>query len=375
MRYLRICLIAVGQLSCLSVSVHAQSAQPPDAAAGPPQEAPPTAPRATRLPVDVAGYVDFRSLTTDEETQASYFREYAASIFLSKTIDRWLFHSEINANTAPEWDSEGIHLFPRSSNLSVKLETASVNYNWRDWLQGQAGFIFVPTYWRTHRYQSTTLTVDDPLIDQSIFPTAFTGGMIHGDKYFEEGGFSYQIYGGVSQQARFDDSAPGDPLRRARSVGGKVVWHVPNHHFFDALDFGVHLLSANYITRGDGRTDFQGAELNVSRGRVGVLSEFASSSDIVQRGTPGGHRDGYYLQPSYRIAPTLHAVAQYERLTHDSPLNADVFRLARQTLGLTYRPIPSVSLKVEADRDAPLHSPLPAFYGVTAGIVYFFRAP
>ena len=26
-------------------------------------------------------------------------------------------------------------------------------------------FFFIPTYWRTHRYQSTTLTVDEPLID------------------------------------------------------------------------------------------------------------------------------------------------------------------------------------------------------------------
>src|SRR6202043_602390 len=113
-------------------------------------------------------------------------------------------------------------LFPATSHLSVKLETASVNFNWRDSLQLQAGFLFVPTYWRTHRYQSTTLTVDEPLIDQAIFPTAFKGAMIHGDKYLDEGGISYQLYGGSAQQTNFDAVSAGD-VTRSRAVGGKMV--------------------------------------------------------------------------------------------------------------------------------------------------------
>jgi hypothetical protein len=379
MKYLRINLIAVialCQVLCISGWVHAQSASGSDPAPDqPPEAVRATADRTARFPLDVAGYLDVRNLGDDEEARSSYFREYAASVFLSKTVNRWLFHSEINANTAPEWDSEGIHLFPRASNLSVKLETASLNYNWRDWLQGQAGFIFVPTYWRTHRYQSTVLTVDDPLIDQSVFPTAFTGVMIHGDKYFEEGGFSYQLYGGAGQQARFHDAVPGDALRRSRSVGGRFVWHVPSRHVFDALDVGVHLLRADYRIPDDTRTDFRGAELNVGRGRIRLLAEYATSSDVVQFGTPGGLRAGYYLQPSYRITSTLYAVAQSDRLTHESRQSADAFRLTRLALGLTYRPVPSVSLKVEAERSQPLRSSLPVYYGVTAGIVYLFRTP
>ena len=58
-------------------------------------------------------------------------------------------------------------------------------------------------YWRTHRYQSTTLTVDEPLVDQSVFPTALKGVMIHGDKYWEDGGISYQFYTGISQEEEF----------------------------------------------------------------------------------------------------------------------------------------------------------------------------
>jgi len=328
----------------------------------------------TLLPVDVAGYLDFRQLASDDLSVTRPFREYAASVFLSKTIGRWLFHSEINGNTAPEWDSEGLHLFPRSTNLSVKLETASVNYNWRDWLQGQAGFLFVPTYWRMHRYQSVVLSVDDPLIDQSIFPTAFKGGMVHGDKYFEEGGFSYHLYGGVSQEAKFHDAVPGDDLRRARSVGGKFVWHVPTRHFCDTFDIGVHQLTAHFTTGRLSRTDFHGAELNVARGPIRVLAEFAASSNRVQPGQTSSPRQGYYLQSSYRFSPTLFGVAEYDRLTRGSRVD-DQFRLARLSMGLTYRPVSPLSLKFEVDRRVPLRSSLPAYHGVEAAIVYFFHTP
>jgi hypothetical protein len=150
---------------------------------------PPSAevPATRTLPVEVAGYINFRYLDDDALQEHNFYREYSASLFLSKTVGRWRFHSEFNADTAPEYDSDGIHLFPRRPSLSVKLDSAFVNYNARDWLQIQAGLLFIPTYWRMHRYQSTTLTVDEPLIDQNIFPTALKGGALYGDKYWADG--------------------------------------------------------------------------------------------------------------------------------------------------------------------------------------------
>src|ERR1700730_1904873 len=205
----RLTALALCQVLWLTAATRAQSVSAPDLGPpgpGPQEAGPSAADKVAPPPLDVAGYLAVRNLESDNLADRSSFREYSGSIFLSKTIGRWLFHSEINANTAPEWDSEGIHLFPATSHLSVKLETASVNFNWRDSLQLQAGFLFVPTYWRTHRVQTTTLTVDEPLVDQAVFPTAFPGAMLPGDKYLEEGGISYQIYGGSSQQATFEDA-------------------------------------------------------------------------------------------------------------------------------------------------------------------------
>jgi hypothetical protein len=332
----------------------------------------PTADNVASPPLEVAGYLASRNLTNDELVDRNGFREYSASVFLSKTIGRWLFHSEINANTAPEWDSEGIHLLPRMSNLSVKLETASANFNWRDWLQVQAGFLFVPTYWRTHRYQSTALTVDEPLVDQAVFPTAFTGVMIHGDKYLEEGGISYQFYGGSAQQADFEGTVVAVDLARSRAVGGRVVWHIPSRHLFNTLDVGFQAHRGVYADAGP--TQVYGSSLNLEAGRLQVLGEFADASSGASLTQASYYRQGYYLQPSYRIAPPLFLVARYERLNRDSR-DVDVSRMAKQSLGVTYRPIPAISLKLEAERFEPERGRVPPYYGVGFGLVYFFRVP
>jgi hypothetical protein len=340
----------------------AQSIAAPEPASQEPEH--PAAPAVTPFPLDVAGYLSVRNLTEDDLAEHHVYREYSGSVFLSKTIGRWLFHSEINANTAPEWDSEGIHLFPRTSNLSVKLETGSVNYNWRDWMQVQAGFLFVPTYWRTHRYQSVTLTVDEPLIDQAIFPTTFKGAMIHGDKYREEGGISYQFYGGTSQQPNFENLA--DPAL-SRSIGGKVVWHIPSRHLFDTLDVGFQVHRA--INADTSRTQVYGGHVDLETGPFRMLGELGDASTGAPPGQTSTFRQGFYLQPSYRIARPLWIVARQERLSFD------VTRLARQSLGVTYRPIPVVSFKIEADRFEPGRAGFPPYYGVSAGLVYFFRVP
>src|ERR1700733_9794411 len=176
-----------------------------------------------RFHIDVAGYVSFRYVNDDALQERHFYRDYSASLFLSKTVGRWRFHSEFNADTAPEYDSDGIHLFPGRPSLSVKLDSGFVNFNARDWLQVQAGLLFIPTYWRTHRYQSTMLTVDEPLIDQTVFPTALKGGAVYGDKYWGDGGMglSYIVYGGIDQQSQFQESTQVVQVERARAVGGK----------------------------------------------------------------------------------------------------------------------------------------------------------
>jgi hypothetical protein len=327
---------------------------------------------ARSFPFEVAGYVNFRYVNDDAFQNRYFYREYSASLFLSKTVGRWRFHSEFNADTTPEYDSEGIHLFPRRPSLSIKLDNAFVNYDARDWLQVQAGFLFIPNYWRTHRYQSTTLTVDEPSIDQNIFPTALEGGAIHGDKYWADGGVSYTVYGGVDQLSEFQENTQIVKTDRSRVIGGKLTFHVPSRQFFRTLDVSFHRLRRN---GGDSSPDEMYAlELQLSRDRFELLGEFDHAAMEMADGVRGYIRQGYYVQPSYRITPKLFAVLRYDRLDRDSRF-ADQSSLARQLAGVTYRPIPAVSLKVEINRYQPELARVPAYYGVTTSLVWFFNLP
>jgi hypothetical protein len=363
--------VRLGLFLAISVIAWAQEAQ--SIADGPALQEPPyETTTARRSPIDVAGYVNFRYVNDDALQERHFYRDYSASLFLSKTVGRWRFHSEFNADTAPEYDSDGIHLFPARPSLSIKLDSGFVNFNARDWLQFQGGLLFIPTYWRTHRYQSTTLTVDEPLIDQNVFPTAMKGGAIYGDRYWGDGGVSYMVYGGIDQQAQFQESTQVVQIERAQVVGGKLTLHVPSRQFLRTFDVAFHRL---HRVAPDGLPDeLYAVELKLSKNRLEALGEFEHASLDFVHGVRSYIRQGYYIQPSYRITPQLFAVVRYDHLDRDSRF-ADQNNLTRQSMGLTYRPISAVSLKVEADRFEPQGARMPAYYGVTTAAVWFFHLP
>jgi hypothetical protein len=324
------------------------------------------------FPVDVAGYFNFRYVDDDDLQTHDFYRDYSASLFLSETLGRWRFHAELNADTASEYDSDGIHLIHSRPSLSVKLDSGFANYNLRDWFQVQAGLLFIPTYWRTHRYQSTTLTVDEPLIDQTVFPTALKGGAIYGDKYWGDGGLSYIVYGGVDLQSQLQEQSEAEVTERAKVVGGKITFHLPSREYFSSFDVAFHRM---HRVAPDGLPDeLYAFEMQLRRKRVEVLSEFEHASLDFVNGVRGYIRQGYYVQVSYQINQRLFAVARYDTLDRDSRF-ADQSNLIRQSTGLTYRPITAISLKVDADRYEPEGARIPAYYGVTAAAVWFFHLP
>ena len=67
-------------------------------------------------------------------------------------------------------------------------------------------------------------------------------------------------------------------------------------------------------------------------------------------------------------------MARYDRLDRDSRY-VNQSSLGRQSAGLTYRPIPDISLKIEGDRYEPQGVRIPAYYGLTASAVWFFHLP
>ena len=195
---------------------------------------------------------------------------------------------------------------------------------------------------------------------------------MYGDKYWGEGGLSYVVYGGVDQQSEFQEATQVVETERAQVIGGKVTFHLPSRQFLRTFDVAFHRL--HQVDRAGKPDEMYAVELQLSKGRFEVLGEFDHASLDLVNGVRSHIRQGYYVQPSYRITPKLFAVVRYDRLNRNS-LYVDQSSLARQSAGLTYRPVPAVSLKIEADRYEPQAGRLPAYYGVTAGAVWFFHLP
>jgi len=138
--------------------------------------------------------------------------------------------------------------------------------------------------------------------------------------------------------ARFNSKVP-------RAVGGRFTLHIPTRHFFNNFDVSFQRL---HRPLNEEKWDkVTGVDVQLKKGQF--LGEFAYSAENVVRGSAEYFRQGYYVQPSYRITSRLVAVIRYERLNHDSRY-ADESGLTRQLAGLTYRPVPALSLKIEADR-------------------------
>jgi hypothetical protein len=221
----------------------------------------------------------------------------------------------------------------------------------------RGGILITPNYWRLHSYPSTTMTVQTPLLYETVFPPNVAGIMIHGSKYFEDNGFTYTVYAGQGREFL-------DTHHNSRgAVGASFIGHLPSRHWFDTFDIGIH----HYRDQIDqGRRTIWGLESRIERGRFGFLSEFAHSRigsrherDLVQ---------GYYLQPWVRLEGQVYGVYRYDRLNPGGGTS----KQERHTIGVLFRPLPAVALKVEWSR-YPAEDALPARNGLAAGVSIFVR--
>jgi hypothetical protein len=313
------------------------------------------APPPPETSTELSAFLASRWINTGLKGPAATYQVHTASLFFGKTYGNWSFHSEMEFDYLPELAHGSIPT--GASKGEVELETAWLNYKKRDWLNMRAGILITPNYWRLHNYSSTTMTVQAPLLYETVFPPNVAGIMIHGSKYFEDNGFTYSVYAGQGRE--FLDSHHNS----RNAAGASFLAHLPSRRWLKTFDIGVH----HYRDRIDqGRRTIWGFESHIERDRFGLLSEFAHS-----RIGSGSGRDlvqGYYLQPSVRMAGQLYGVYRYDRL---HPGGGET-KVERHTFGVLYRPLPAVALKLEWNR-YPSEPASPARNGLAAGVSIFVR--
>ena len=314
--------------------------------------------------MDLSGYYDGRFFDDSRSSSHSRFQQHALSLFFGKTLGNWTFHSEVEYEYAFKFDGDGKELSELRGELN--LETAWVNYTHSDSLQARTGYILFPTYWRVHHYPSLALTVNNPLIDKRIFPSAFTGIMTHGSQYIGDGGVTYAVMMG---NGRGPDLGRSD-VNDHKATGEKLLVHLPSENFFNVLDFGILLYQDKHENRD--RESVYGFETRIEKGDLGswVNSPMPISTRIT--GLVNSFAEGFYLQPWVRVARRFHVVYRYDTLNFDNRISHSR-DLSRHTFGLNFRPRPQVSLKLEFNRDSPESAFRPAFSGVAAAVTLFFQ--
>lgn len=276
----------------------------------------------------LSGYYDFEYFNDDLEGSPGEFRQHHVSLHLDKEWEDFRMFAEIEFEFGGKFEGDGGTALEVARG-EVKVEQAWGEYAHLDVLTLRGGLILTPGYWNVNHYPNVVLSTRRPLMVRRVFREAITGAMAYGTRYWDDFGITYYAYLGNGESDFFTKEDDNE----GKAVGGRVSFHLPTGEFFDRLDVGVsgYHESPSHAQR----LRVWGFDAQVNAGPVEVLTEFA-------RRNADEDRTGFYFQPSYRFNEKWATFYRYDIL--------DVHGLGEHqehTIGFNFRPIPSVSLKLE----------------------------
>jgi len=278
------------------------------------------------------GYYDFEFFKEGEPGTFPEFRQHHVFLDVLKEYQKFRVMSELEFEYAPLLEGRGDQQIGQARG-EISLEQAWGEYVTSDALVLRAGFILTPNYWNVNHYPNVVVSTRPPLMVRNVYPESWVGIMGYGSKYWGGFGLGYNAYahnGASANFGRHDNNS-------AKAVGGALTFDLPKHRLFDTLKLGVN----GYVdtpANNQERTRAWGLESQMRGGPVELLAEFARRRAVE-------NRSGVYVQPSYRIGNRLRAFYRYDRLFVDPAGETQA-----NTLGANFRPIPVVSLKLEAFR-------------------------
>lgn len=276
----------------------------------------------------ISGYYDFEYFNDNREDSPGEFRQHHLSLHLSKEWDKWRVFSEFEFEFGTKFEGDG-GTDLKEARGEFKLEQAWGEYVHSNTLTLRGGLILTPGYWNVNHYPNVVLSTRRPLMVRKVFREAIVGIMGYGSKFWEDFGVTYYGYVGNGESDLFtkDDDNEG------KAVGGELTFHLPTNGRLDMLDvgFGVYHESPS----DEDRNFSWRLESRIRKGPWEVLTEFAMRDAEEDRA-------GFYLQPSYRFNEKWATFYRYDLLSirHSGETQ-------EHSVGINYRPIPDISLKLE----------------------------
>ena len=294
--------------------------------------------------ISIHGYNDFQYLAADSSVNDSFVQNELA-IFLrhASEDEKWTFFGELEFEL---FDDESFFFGDRDGESEFEIETAWLEYHFRDGFRARAGKHLLPEYWQTYHYPNLTLSTRPPTMVGAIFPKNIIGVQARGDFWFpSERGISYVAYlgnGGDTDVSEIDTN-------ENKAVGGRLTTHLARGTRVDTFDLSVSGYSGR--DENDEAEDVFGFDAQIRLGKFELLSEIAFGDQFVDAPADSGvltarsDTEGYYVQAAYQVAPKWHLFYRFDELelfSGDGDFDSD-----EHTLGVNFRPRANLSLKLE----------------------------
>jgi hypothetical protein len=300
--------------------------------------------------VRVNGYFSLDYYADNRATSHNGFEQESFNLFVGRSWDRWRVLGEIEYEGGPDIEATGAGA---QGNGAISAEVAWAEYRFRDALSLRGGKFLLPQYWNLNHYAPVVLSTTRPLMVRQVFPVSTVGLMAHGDVFPGAFGASYSAYYANGQTPDATDD------NENKAVGGRVTAHLGGlSRALSRLDVSASGHSERLQALG-GTVDILGGDLQLDAGRFQILAEYATAT-----GNPT--LEGFYIQPAARVCDGVRLFYRYDYL--DDGMNPQ----KRHTLGLNWRPMANVSLKLEGQTHAFVHPGGDGYDRVAASVALFF---
>lgn len=289
----------------------------------------------------IGGYADLHFYDVKRQPATYSFRDI--SLFVTKDFGaRWQAFTELDVGDA--LDISGRHSNARDSEFNV--ERAYVDYHAGQAINFRFGKFLTPVgEWNLVHADPLTWTVSRPLTTSAAFARHAAGAMMYGTTPVQDDDLDYWLYVDDSanlhigqDQDHAYSSFGADRSQRnnfRHALGARVLYHLLG----DRLGIGLSWLDYELQQP---RQQYRLAGVDFSW--TGRWLQMTGEAIRRSGGPPGQPAErGGFLEVEVPLRPRLYAVGRYERYRSSAPAQISTLR----TVGLNYRPVPGIVLKLE----------------------------
>lgn len=299
---------------------------------------------------DLSGYFDTSLIAV--KNKETIYRQQHLNLMLQHTQGIFKFMSEIEFEDATDIDYGDNGPFDHSTGAEsargrVFAERAYGEMNFSKQFNLRVGQQLHTSYYYLNHYPSLTTNYTDPLMKKMIFNWNMRGMLAFG----EWNGLYYDAWTARGPVAKSGDIANKNlDNESGQDYGGKIgyTFNIPMG------EFSLNLMAAKYSRESGVKADkSSGIELHGNVGKFSLLAEYGKRKQEDSSKTA----NAYYAIGSYSLDLGDHGELlpffMYDNYRGDH--DGTMLSQSRYALGLTYRPIPTISVKAEYV-DMPKHT-------------------